>query len=77
MKALLQNLVKHSPGVPPELDLNVTVLYNGTCVITGNNYSWGTRMVAGAGIETCILSLSQCTYVIRINSYRMKDGGMP
>lgn len=39
--------------VPPELELNVKGMYNGTCVITGNNYSWGSRMVAGPGIEAC------------------------
>lgn len=40
-------------SVPPELDLNVKGLFHGTCAISGLNYSWGSRMVAGPGIETC------------------------
>lgn len=39
--------------VPTELELNVKGLYQGTCVITGHSFSWGRRMVAGPGIETC------------------------
>jgi hypothetical protein len=43
--------------VPPELELNVKKLYNGTCVITRNNTSWrrngGTSMISGPAIETC------------------------
>jgi HNH endonuclease len=38
--------------VPPELELNVKKIYNGTCVISRNNTSWG-NMVSGLAIETC------------------------
>lgn len=53
MKAPLQDLVKPAPQynyVPPELELYVKGLYNSTCVINGNNYSWGTRMVGLPGL---------------------------
>lgn len=38
--------------VPPELETVVKQQFNGTCVITGFNSSWGGE-VAGPGIETC------------------------
>ena len=56
-EALLESSCETPPTfkytVPTDLELNVKGLYQGRCVITGNSYSWGTRMVAGPGIETC------------------------
>lgn len=40
--------------MPPDLEINVKKLYQGTCAVTRNNSSWpGSTMISGPGMQAC------------------------